>query len=708
MTRLSRTVDRRAAFTLLELSLSTVIVSLLMLGLFSSIQLVTSASRLVDGPVSQTTDLARQIEQMSADIRLAQTFVERSPHVVEMTVPDRDGDGDAETIRYQWWESSNRQWTRTTTYSGTPDAPVNTVLAENVRQLDLSYLTTTYGPAETDQEIESDEVLLLAHDDRPAAFGNRVLFIASDPSSLHSRDADKVALMQSWGFVVEPISASESAATLQQAIDRNDVIYISETTRSDTLGTKVTAATIGVVCEEPYLCDELGLATTVGNGVDYRYLGSSVGTHYLTQGWLPGDAVQISTKKQSVRNLSANSAEQSPDLQVLATRDGQPALCVLDQDAQLVPAAADAGLTAGQTTTLSAWTSTSELSNDTVASKITLADHARVSSLTAYVKLPFAGSTRFAIFADNGGEPGDLITQTAFAYTLFSSEGWIRIDLNETVTLVPGDYWLAMAVPSGVRVRYDSSGGTSRFSSDNSLSEFPATWNNTFGPDPNNARVSIYMTYDAIRYAAGRRVFLPWGSGGFDIDHLNDDGRALLQRALQWAADTVPDNPGLAGPLSGSLACGQYLAPPLPDNATGWRMTRLFCRVKRAEVGSFQNVQFRLLAATLDERPSAFLLQQTSEVFDNRFSSQDYVWYEIPFAASGDLRTDRGVCFTVETDGSDTAVILNYDDAVKPTSSDTLMLQSLNQGTSWSPVSGSADLRFYLYGQYHTRGEPQW
>ncbi|QEG43473.1 PulJ/GspJ family protein [Roseimaritima ulvae] len=699
---------RRGGFTLLELSLSVLIVSLLMLGLFSSVQLVTTASRLQDGPVGQTTDLARHLEQLSADVRLAQTLVERSSDAVEMTVPDQDGDGDAEIIRYQWWGAVDQRWTRTVTYSLTPNEPVTTVLANNVTQLDLSYLAATYGPADTDQEIESDEVLLLAHDDRPADSGKRVLFIVSDPDSLRNRDADKLAWMQSWGYTVEPIAASASASSLQQAWQRNDVIYISETTSSNTLGSKVTDAPIGVVCEEAYLCDELGVTTSVGNAVDYQYLSSTVGTHFLTEGWLPGDAVSISTKRQTVRNLSDDESDQAPGLQVLATRAGQPALAVLDQHAQLIASDADAGLTAGETTVFSQWSPTSEISNDTVASKVALDEDAMVSSITAYVKLPFAGSTRFAIFADNAGEPGDLIAETGIAYTLFSATGWVKIDFADACMLEAGDYWLAIAVPSGVQVRYDDSGGTSRCSSTHSLAGFDSSWQNTFGPDPNNARLSAYLTYDAIRYAAGRRVFLPWGSSGFEVTHLNEQGQGLMLRALQWAADAVPDNPGLDLPLSGSLSGGQYLAPPLPDNATGWRVTRLFCRLKKLEDASYQNVQFRLVSATLDERPSPYLLEEASVVFDYQFSSKDYVWYEIPFAASGDLRTDRGVCLTVSGGGAQAAVILNYDDGAKPTTGDTLLLQSLDQGNTWSPPSAEADLRFYLYGHYQTRGEPQW
>jgi hypothetical protein len=40
--------------------------------------------------------------------------------------------------------------------------------------------------------------------------------------------------------------------------------------------------------------------------------------------------------------------------------------------------------------------------------------------------------------------------------------------------------------------------------------------------------------------AACRRVQLPWGSGGFDINELTADGQTLLQRSLAWAGACVP------------------------------------------------------------------------------------------------------------------------------------------------------------------------
>ena len=43
--------------------------------------------------------------------------------------------------------------------------------------------------------------------------------------------------------------------------------------------------------------------------------------------------------------------------------------------------------------------------------------------------------------------------------------------------------------------------------------------------------------------AAGRRVQLPWGGGTFDIDQLNDDGRTIMLRAIEWGGGA--ENPSL-------------------------------------------------------------------------------------------------------------------------------------------------------------------
>ena len=46
--------------------------------------------------------------------------------------------------------------------------------------------------------------------------------------------------------------------------------------------------------------------------------------------------------------------------------------------------------------------------------------------------------------------------------------------------------------------------------------------------------------------AMGRRVILPWGGNDFDVNHLNDDGRTILRRSLEWAGGLA----NLTGPLA--------------------------------------------------------------------------------------------------------------------------------------------------------------
>ena len=46
--------------------------------------------------------------------------------------------------------------------------------------------------------------------------------------------------------------------------------------------------------------------------------------------------------------------------------------------------------------------------------------------------------------------------------------------------------------------------------------------------------------------AAGRRVQLPWGGDSFDVEQLNDDGRTIMRRAIEWASTEPGGGPPLA------------------------------------------------------------------------------------------------------------------------------------------------------------------
>ncbi|GEM_PF-1436106 len=698
----------RLAFTLLEMTFSLTIVSLLMLGLLSSIELVLRATQLSDSPSSATSQLARESESLAADIRLAQTFRERSEKAIEFTVPDRDGDQQAETIRYEWLDSTTGQLRRTLISSQSPDLPQITVLAEGLDDFSFSYLLATYGPAETEQEVESDEVLLMVQDDRPDDFGTKVLLVVVDGDSLHSEEATKRSWMEDWGFIVEPISASVTATEFEEATARNDVIYVSETVLSSTLGTKATAATIGLVCEESHLTDELGMVSGLGNASTREYLDSNVGTHFLTEGWLPGETIQIGHIGQSVRNLPSDPSQLAAGLRVLGSREGQPALAVLRQGDELIRPSGDAVRTAGETTVFDNLTDYWDFNDSTAATQFTLEDHADLLQIHASMRVQASRVVRFGLYSDNNGEPGTLLAQAEPFQSAYGVDRWVSASFREPQRLEPGTYWLAIGLDVGVQMRFENTGGRSRMSNVSPHGGLMTQWSGTLQTGGEAARVSVCVSYRKVHRSAGRRVMLPWGANGFQINQLTDAGRELMRRSLQWAADLRPSDHGFEAVVSSSQWNSQTFVPTLPRNATGWRLTRLFCRLKRYAPETYGEIRFRLLSADSNHSPSSYLFGETYGIHSANLSAEAYQWYEIPLAATGELRTDRGVCITLESTSGSPQMWVNYDLENAVNLGGTQRLESLNQGASWMPSGAGHDLRFYLYGSYRTRGEPQW
>ncbi|MDB5296111.1 MAG: hypothetical protein JWO31_2094 [Phycisphaerales bacterium] len=135
--------------TLVELVVSLALMTIIM-GASTSIVLV--ASRALSNETSNVGAdalAARQAtDRVVDDLTVATAVIEQTAKAVTMTVPDRTGDGVAETIRYAW--------------TGTPGDPLTRsvnggaagVVAANVRALNLAYLTKTVGkpPAVTGPE----------------------------------------------------------------------------------------------------------------------------------------------------------------------------------------------------------------------------------------------------------------------------------------------------------------------------------------------------------------------------------------------------------------------------------------------------------------------------------------------------------------------------------------------------------------------------
>jgi hypothetical protein len=127
----------RRGLSLLELMFNSAIASVLLVGLASAVLVANKALNLDQGTSAAQGRNARAVDRLLRDVRHARTFSERTATALTFTVPDRNGDGNPETIRYAW--------------SGTAGDPLTssynqgaaTAVVDGVRKVNFDYLTRT-------------------------------------------------------------------------------------------------------------------------------------------------------------------------------------------------------------------------------------------------------------------------------------------------------------------------------------------------------------------------------------------------------------------------------------------------------------------------------------------------------------------------------------------------------------------------------------
>ena len=127
-----------------------------------------------------------------------------------------------------------------------------------------------------------------------------------------------------------------------------------------------------------------------------------------------------------------------------------------------------------------------------VATLATLPVDATVSSITAYINGNGTNPYRFAIYSDSGGEPGNLIVETAAEGT--SPTEWKTLSVTPTV-LTAGNYWLALSMSNKFHdYFYEDTGGQTRFKNHNgAINGYLSTWGTSDGSF--TYKVSIYADY---------------------------------------------------------------------------------------------------------------------------------------------------------------------------------------------------------------------
>ncbi len=168
-----------------------------------------------------------------------------------------------------------------------------------------------------------------------------LLMVVADDSNLSTQEDAKIALFETWDYVVTIIDDGAQQTEFDNLAAANDVVFVGEDINSGALGTKLRDASIGVVIEEEKITDEFGISTG-----ETTFTESSIditdNTHYITLPFSPG-AVAFASSAQPVGGRAGTLA---PGLAVLAERPSSSTsmLDALETGAAL----ADTGTAAGR------------------------------------------------------------------------------------------------------------------------------------------------------------------------------------------------------------------------------------------------------------------------------------------------------------------------------------------------------------------------
>lgn len=174
----------------------------------------------------------------------------------------------------------------------------------------------------------------------PTASGEkRLLLLVGDAENPEARDRGKRSLFVSWGYRVTLLEDNASQGEYDDAVADVDVVYVSETTNSGTVGNKLTDQNVGVVCDEGYLADELRISDRNSYTEYLDDIDITSNSHTITSGFARGE-LSLFRQREEARayvNLAAGT-------QTLAEVSGYAVLVAAERGASL----ADGSLASGR------------------------------------------------------------------------------------------------------------------------------------------------------------------------------------------------------------------------------------------------------------------------------------------------------------------------------------------------------------------------
>ena len=141
-------------FSLVEMVICLAVVTVLTVGMASSLVLATRALPHHQHPAGATIQTAEALQQLRDDLRTAVELTVSQAHRVTLTLPDRDGDGRPEVITYAWSATPGDPLTRT----ANDQTPVT--LLESAADFTLAYTTQSRSQSYPGPALVSSEQLL--------------------------------------------------------------------------------------------------------------------------------------------------------------------------------------------------------------------------------------------------------------------------------------------------------------------------------------------------------------------------------------------------------------------------------------------------------------------------------------------------------------------------------------------------------------------
>lgn len=156
-----------------------------------------------------------------------------------------------------------------------------------------------------------------------------LLFVVGDATTLSSKDSDRKALMESWGYNVTLIDDGDTQGNFDIATAAADVVYVSSTIGGGTLADKLTGSPTAIVNEFAGKLDNFGFSSVTSSfQISTGFVSTNSG-HYISEPF-GGSAVTVFTTAISMPSPAGTVA---PDL-VAVGSIGITILGILETGAQ--------------------------------------------------------------------------------------------------------------------------------------------------------------------------------------------------------------------------------------------------------------------------------------------------------------------------------------------------------------------------------------